>query len=91
MRDFYRIHLEDSRRRSERMCPAYRCELCRASQLHGAWPHLCREVTYGTAVMPTVTLPFRNESESESGGGSGGGAVYATGAAPGLLRRPGAV
>lgn len=67
MRDFYRIHLEDSRRRSERMCPAYRCELCQASLLHvggWGWPHLCREVTYGTAVMPTVTLPFRNESGS---------------------------
>lgn len=49
------------------MCPAYRCELCQASLLHvggWGWPHLCREVTYGTAVMPTVTLPFRNESGS---------------------------
>lgn len=62
--DFYRIHLEETRKRSERMCPAYRCERCGASYLHAGrwgWPHLCREVVYGTAVVPTVTLPMRAE------------------------------
>jgi hypothetical protein len=61
--DFYRIHLEDSRRRSERMAPSYHCDYCHANLLHvgpWGWPHFCKEITYMS--MPVLRFePFTNE------------------------------
>lgn len=58
--DFYQLHLQETRKRSERMCPQYRCDYCHANLLNAGpygWPHLCKEITYGT---PTTTTfqPF---------------------------------
>jgi hypothetical protein len=60
--DFYRIHLEETRKRKEgRMRPSSRCPSCGANLEHIApwgWPHFCKETTYGIPVTPTITLPL---------------------------------
>jgi hypothetical protein len=41
----------------------FACEHCGASDY--AWPHFCKETTPGTALAPTMTLPYVHEMKGD--------------------------
>lgn len=62
--DFYQIHLLETEKR--KLGPTHHCDYCHANLLHvgpWGWPHLCKEIIYGTPIMlPMSYLPFEGDS-----------------------------